>query len=323
MRSNRVPRRDRRFDIIAVGELLVDLISSEFTDNLHEVKDFKRLQGGSPANLSMNMARLGNKVKLIATIGQDDMGEYLFQCVDQMAIDCSQLHRIDQPTSLILVTRSKEVSNFEAYRAADYQITETQLSPGILRECTIFQTTCFALSREPARSAILAGAAITASVGGQLAIDVNYAQKIWPDQRQAQEVVAQYCSYGALVKVSDVDWLRLYGKKVQDKKEVIEHFLAMGAKEVCLTLGAEGCLVSNGKQAVFLPAREIQVEDATGAGDAFWSGYLTAWLDGVSLEARALAGRKMAELKLVCFGPLPPKVPRSTLYDDLEGIADE
>ncbi|NET31392.1 MAG: carbohydrate kinase [Cyanothece sp. SIO1E1] len=321
MHTNRVSQRARRFDIIAVGELLVDLISSDFADNLHEVKDFKRLQGGSPANLSMNMARLDNKVKLIATIGQDDMGEYLFQCVDQMAIDCSQLNRIDLPTSLILVTRSKGVSNFEAYRAADYQITEAQLSPQMLRECTIFHTTCFGLSREPARSAILMAAEFVAKEGGQLAIDLNYAPKIWPDQLKAQEVVAQYCSHGALVKVSDVDWQRLYNREIKDKAEVIEHFLDLGAKEVCLTLGAEGCLVSNGSQSLFLPSREIQVKDTTGAGDAFWSGYLTAWLDGVSLEERALAGRKMAELKLVCFGPLPAKVPRSELYTDVEGIA--
>ncbi len=323
MRTNRVPRRDRRFDIIAVGELLVDLISSGFTNNLQEVKDFKRLQGGSPANLSMNMARLGNKVKLIATVGQDDMGEYLFQCVDQMAIDCSQLHRIDLPTSLILVTRSKEVSNFEAYRAADYQITEAQFSRQMLRECTIFHTTCFGLSKEPARSAILDAAAFTAEQGGQLAIDINYAKKIWPDQEQAQRVVKEYCRYGALVKVSDVDWLRLYGREVRNRREVIDHFLSLGAKEVCLTLGAEGCLVAKEGQEYFLPAREIQVEDTTGAGDAFWSGYLTAWLDGVSLRERALAGRKMAELKLVCFGPLPTKISKSEIYVDSKGMVDE
>lgn len=29
------------FDIIVVGELLVDLISLDFVDNLYEVKDFK------------------------------------------------------------------------------------------------------------------------------------------------------------------------------------------------------------------------------------------------------------------------------------------
>lgn len=320
MQINRLSRRNRRFDIIAVGELVVDFISADFADNLHEVEDYKRLQGGSPANLSMNMARLGNKVKLIATIGQDDMGEYLFQSVDQMDIDCSQLYRIDLPTSLILVTRSREVSNFEAYRAADCQITETQLSKRVLEECTLFHTTCFALSKEPARSAILNAAEFVADSGNQLAIDLNYAEKIWPDQQQAQEVVAKYCRLGALVKVSEVDWQRLYQQPAGNGEQVVDHFLSMGAEEVCLTLGSEGCLVANRETQLFLPARNIPVKDTTGAGDAFWSGFLTAWLDGASLKERALAGRKMAELKLVRFGPLPRFVSKMELYADLERI---
>lgn len=318
MNLEKLSIRNRRFDIIAVGELLVDFISTDFAENLHEVKDFKRLQGGSPANLSMNMARLGNQVKLIATVGQDAMGEYLLNCVQALAVDCAHLARVDQPTSLILVTRSKEVSNFEAYRAADCQITEAQLTEQILSDCSIFHTTCFGLSKAPAQQAILRAASFVVQQAGQLAIDVNYAKKIWPNQQEAQTIVATYCSMGAFVKVSDVDWQRLYNKSLNDPAEVATHFLALGAKEVCVTLGAEGCYVANEKSVYHLPARQIKVKDTTGAGDAFWAGFLTAWLDGGSLKERALAGRKLAEMKLSRFGPLPLKVSKKDLYEDFQ-----
>ncbi|MEZ5044390.1 MAG: carbohydrate kinase family protein [Saprospiraceae bacterium] len=310
-------RRHRRFDIISVGELLVDFISKDFANSLYEAKDFKRLQGGSPANLSMNMARLGNTVKLIATVGQDDMGQYLLNCVESLAVDCTHLARIDTPTSLILITRSKEVSNFEAYRAADCHITEDQLSESHLSECSLFHTTCFALSKAPAQQAILKGATFVAKTGGQLSIDANYAQKIWPNQEEAQSIVAQYCSLGALVKVSEVDWQRLYNDQFDHPETAAAHFLGMGAQEVCITLGGEGCFVASQAESYFLPARKIEVKDSTGAGDAFWAGYLTAWLDGSTLLDRAIAGRKMAELKLTCFGALPAQVARQEIYQDL------
>ena len=94
---------------------------------------------------------------------------------------------------------------------------------------------------------------------------------------------------------------------------VLDFFLEMGASEVCLTLGGDGCWVADAKERHFLPTRPVIVKDTTGAGDAFWSGYLTAWLEGGTLLDKAKAGRRMAEFKLGCFGPLGKEVDRETV----------
>ena len=309
-----MPDRRRQYDILSTGELLVDLISAEFADSLEEAQLFKRLPGGSPANLCMNMARLGNRTLLAATLGQDDIGRYLFDIVQNLGVDCRLMRWEESPTTLILVTRSREVSNFEAYRGADCRILDEQFPDEILAQTAIFHTTCFALSLPPAQGSIMRAAVRAAALGSQLSIDINYARKIWKDQEQAQQIVREYCRMGPLVKASEVDWERLYGSKLEDPEPAAAHFLALGAREACITLGAEGCFVANAEEQLFLPAREIQVKDTTGAGDAFWSGYLTAWLDGMPLRQRAEAARRMAELKLGCFGPLPTRVERALIY---------
>lgn len=302
--------------VLAVGELLIDLISSSYAESFDDVTSFERIAGGSPANMASNLSRLGQHAALVASIGGDDMGDYLQKFVNNLSLDTSGVHQVPYPTTLVLVTKSQQVSNFEAYRLADCQISKEQLPDNLLEAVKVFHTTCFALSKEPARTTILNAASKVAAAGGRLSIDANYAAKIWPDQAEAQEIVATYCSHGAMVKFSDVDWERLYGHPVDQPAKAAAFLHGLGAKTVCITLGEKGCFVSSEEGQHFVPSRPIEVVDTTGAGDAFWSGFLCAHIDGYDLHQCALAGRRMAEIKLQHFGPLPGKVDKRILYLD-------
>lgn len=314
-------RRNRPIDVLGAGELLIDFLSVDFADTLDAVSQFKRIQGGSPANWCMNMARLGNKARLAATVGNDDMGDFLVQTVEGSGVEMASIRRVDLPSTLILVTRSRNVSNFEAYRMADPEIIPAQLPDDLWPNLTLFHTTCFGLSKPPAQQVILDAAQKAVRSGCQLSLDANYAAKIWPDQAQAQEFVQQYIGLGALVKISEVDWERLYNHPLKDPEAAARYLLDLGAGEVCVTLGGEGCLAAaQGGKMHYLPGRKVAVKDTTGAGDAFWSGYVTAWLDGYDPLRCAMAGRNMAELKLSVFGPLPARVDRSLIYADLDYV---
>jgi sugar/nucleoside kinase (ribokinase family) len=309
--------RTKTIDILAVGELLIDMISTDFADSMDAVESYRRIPGGSPSNLGMNMKRLGNNVRLISSVGMDGFGDFLMNYIKNLGLNTEGVAQIaDVPTTLILVTRSKTVSDFEAYRGADTHILPSQISDNILSNAAIFHTTCFALSLNPAQNTILDAASRATAFGCRLSIDVNYAQKIWKNNAEAREIVAKYISHGAYVKCSEVDWERLYGEKLTDAEAAAKHFLALGAGEVCVTLGGDGCYVANREGGYFLAARKVEVKDTTGAGDAFWSGYLTARLDGYSLLDAAKAARKMAETKIGHFGPLPNKIEKSLIYSD-------
>jgi sugar/nucleoside kinase (ribokinase family) len=310
--------RTKAIDILAVGELLIDMISTDFADSMDAVESYRRIPGGSPSNLGMNMKRLGNNVRLISSVGKDGFGDFLMGYIKNLGLNTEGVAQIaDVPTTMILVTRSKTVSDFEAYRGADTHILPSQISSDLLSNAAIFHTTCFALSLNPAQNTILDAAKRATALGCKLSIDVNYAQKIWKNNTEARGIVAKYISHGAFVKCSEVDWERLYGEKLTDAKAAAKHFLDLGAGEVCVTLGGDGCYVANREGGHFLEARKVEVKDTTGAGDAFWSGYLTARLDGHSLVNAAKAARKMAEIKIGHFGPLPTTVERAQIYVDL------
>ena len=50
-------------DLVAIGEVLVDFISTEVADSLSEAATFQRHLGGSPANIATNVSRLGRQAR--------------------------------------------------------------------------------------------------------------------------------------------------------------------------------------------------------------------------------------------------------------------
>ncbi|MCU0338270.1 MAG: sugar kinase [Spirosomaceae bacterium] len=307
---------NRKYAIVSVGELLGDLLGTEFTTNLTDTETFRRFQGGSPANLAANMARLGSQAVLVACVGTDNLGTYLIEQLAQTGVETAHIARdTHAPTSIVLVSRTKGTPDFIAYRTADCLIKPAHIPDTLLHEATFFHTTCFALSQNPAQSTIVEAAQRAQKAGCIVSLDANYAPSIWPDRKQAQEIIANYCQNGAFVKLSDDDAERIFGES-RSHEAIIAAFHEMGAQLVCLTLGGQGSVVSSdfGKTQVKVPVKSIEVKDATGAGDSYWAGFLTAWIDGKSPAECAQAGANIAALKISTLGPLPSRVERSVLY---------
>ncbi len=266
--------------------------------------------------MASNMARLGNATALVACVGDDNLGRFLIQQVAEAGVNTDNITTdAQEPTSLVIVSRTSGTPDFIAYRTADCCIKTEQLPDSLLQQARIFHTTCFALSRQPAQTVIVEAAQRAQLAGCQVSIDANYAPSLWPDREQAWRVLTDYCAAGAFVKLSEDDAARLYNGP-QPIERILSDFHRMGASLVCLTLGAEGSLVSydGGANQVRIPGRKVDVVDATGAGDAYWAGFLTAHLDNLTPEQCAKAGAALAKLKLTRQGALTGTIHREDIY---------
>lgn len=301
---------NRNIDILSVGEALIDFIGHEADTLINNTRDFHRYLGGSPTNVAMNSARLGLKTTLVACVGKDGFGDYILKRIEEVGIDSRYIVRSKKnPTSTIFVSRSSNTPDFIPYREADYHILEDQIPKELLSQSKLFHTTCFALSKDPSQSTILAKAREAFNLGCKLSIDVNYSEKIWNDRERALEVIKEYCSYNPLIKISEDDVSRLFlNQLAQD--EVFEFFHSHGAETVCLTLGKNGVILSEiNKPQLRLPAIKInKIMDATGAGDAFWSGFLFAYIKEYSMKETLQIALKLAALKLQNVGRLPDNI---------------
>lgn len=297
----------KTIDIISVGEVLIDLIGHETNTSVNRTKNYHRFLGGSPTNVAVNASRLGLKSLLVATCGEDGLGDYIARKLKANNVDISYLKKIEnQPTSLILISKSLQTPEFIPFRQADALITKDQLPDRLFKEAKIFHTTCFALSKNPARETILEKSLIAKNLGVKLSIDINFSEKIWPNRHEAKRVLKQYLSNNPIVKLSEDDCYRLF---TEDKSEdyIFDYFHNFGAKTICLTKGKKGVSVSDLDDGLlYQEAINIKkVKDTTGAGDAFWTGFLYAQINCKNLEESITIAQKLAAIKLQNVGRLP------------------
>ncbi len=296
-----------RYNVVCAGEALIDLVSANYAATLGDASGFVPHVGGSPANLASNLRCLGLEVGLICAVGQDAFGQKIIDDFSTRRLPIDLVHRTPHyPTSLVAVTKSKGSPDFEVYRGADPQLQWSTFAACLDHGTDHFHTTCFALSALPARSHLLRAAAAFAKTGSTISLDANYAQKVWPDRKRAQLVVEQYLRLGAIVKMSEVDFERLYEKPlpIDDAEIAARPFLAMGAQAICFTFGGEGAvLIQEGQVDRYVPP-PVTIVDATGAGDSFWAGFLAARLDGRDAPSCLHVAARVAIHKLQQQGPL-------------------
>ncbi|GAA4816200.1 carbohydrate kinase [Litoribaculum gwangyangense] len=300
----------KNIDILCVGEVLIDFIGHQAGVQINNTRDYHRYLGGSPTNVAMNCARLGLKSILVSTVGNDGFGEYIHKRLNEVGVNTSFTKKIeDKPTSVIFVSRTDGTPDFIPFREADYCITEDQISKETLENTKIFHTTCFALSKNPAQATILKKAEEGFNLGCKLSIDVNYAKKLWKSQEEALSVIKTYCKFNPLIKISEDDMQRLFEQKLSHEA-IFRFFHNNGVDIVCLTLGSNGVKLSQkGKDIIELPAIKIEkVMDATGAGDAFWSGFLYAYIKEKPIGECLHVALKLAALKLQNVGRLPDNI---------------
>lgn len=292
---------DKPNDVLAIGELLVDMISEDYDDTLN-CDRYQRYFGGSAANLAMNAKKLGLNSRVVSAAGHDSFGKFLLQHLEQEGIPTEDIQISEESTSMVVITKSRNTPIPIFYRGADYQIKFTPELEQAVKQSKIVHFSCWPISREPARSTIEKVISLARAEGTLIGFDPNYHPAIWDKAEDGREYVKSIIGQVDVIKPSLDDADRIFGEDQPDQH--LAAFLDHGAKLVILTLGADGALVSNGTEKVHLPSVATDVVDATGAGDAFWSGFYAGIAKGQTVLDAVNYGMKISAYKLKHVGPV-------------------
>jgi fructokinase len=312
-------KQPRSLDVLALGEALVDLISTQTVSSLADATGFRRFIGGQTTNVALNIAKLGGRAAVVACVGDDGFGRYIRQQLDLAGVNIDCLRVSPQaPTSVAINARQTGNPEFVIHRGADARILPEEKSLAAIRASRVVHTSAFALSREPARTTILSALKVAKQSDCLVSLDPNYHPYIWPDSDDFQSVLMEAYQFVDITKPSLDDSARLFGPDLSPTA-YIDRFLDWGPEVVALTMGPQGVMLSASDGGLFhIKPSNAAVADVTGAGDAFWAGMFIGLLNGYPLHEAACVGQIVAEIKIGTVGPMPRLPEQADLYRQLE-----
>lgn len=263
----------RTYDIMAVGECLVDIIC--------RVENGKLLMegnpGGAPANVLAIAGKMGLCTGMISKVGQDTFGTFLKAKLKEAGIGMEHVP-LDQehPTTLAMVQLDDHGDrSFTFYRneTAEVMMTLEELPVEEIKHTGIFHFGSVSLTAEPSRSATLAAAKTAKEAGVTVSYDPNLRPPLWNSMDVARQWILEGMSLADYVKMSEEELEFLTG--TEDVETGIRSlFEQYPMTLLVVTMGANGCIAMTKCGLYRADALKVICVDTTGAGDAFWGALL-------------------------------------------------
>lgn len=271
--------KSEQVKFLAFGEVLWDII------------DDQAYIGGAPFNLAAHASRCGLDAYLLSCVGADDLGRRALAEIDRMNVHRQYVQTDHQhPTSTVTVRLSTDGQPSYVIHpnvAWDFVDVRKEMLAGLVAEN--FKVVCFgSLAQRTAVSRASLMSVLGALKGVATFFDVNLRQNYY-----SREVLMASLQHATILKLNDGEVKIIADLLFGRHMTAAEFARAMQGKfpvrVILITMGAQGCAVSEGGALEICPVNQVAVADTVGAGDAFSAAFLSGWLRGkTAMEAAAM-----------------------------------
>lgn len=258
------------FDVVALGELLIDFTPSGKTNAGNTL--YEQNPGGAPANVAAAVSKLGGKSAFIGKVGEDKFGIFLKDILLKNGIDIRGLRvAADKAATTLAFVHIDDRGDrsFSFYRSpgADTMLETEELDYELIKSAKIFHFGSLSLTANPSRSATLEAVKFAKRNGSIISYDPNLRTALWPDLETAKAFIHKGLRYADVLKISEDELVLITGES--DYEKGIKILSNMGIELVVVTLGEKGCFYRFKQSTGQLYAYDIHAVDTTGCGDAF------------------------------------------------------
>jgi sugar/nucleoside kinase (ribokinase family) len=262
--------------ILCLGEVLVDLVRDA-------AGAFVPHFGGDVANAAVTAARNGADVAIAGGAGDDAWGAWLRERLAEEGVGLDWFELLDGvSTKLAFVTVGGEGEPaFQFYGDG----VASEHVPAAMAACDALFFTSNSLLSEQERMLAITARRQALDEGKPVVVDANLRPARWASPEAAVATVRGCVPDAALLKCNRSEAALLTGKP--DPGAAAEALVALGARAVVVTLGADGALLRGAGGPCDVAGVAAAPVDTTGAGDAV-SGVLLAGLGAAAFNPAVL-----------------------------------
>ncbi|WP_335562665.1 carbohydrate kinase family protein [Neobacillus vireti] len=268
------------YDVVALGELLIDLIPHH--DYTADAPAYEAKVGGAPINVLSGLAKWGHATAYISKVGNDAFGGYLKKQVKGANIHVEfVLTEESAPTTVAIVSLDEEKNRtFDFIRnpGADQLLSKKEIPWDLIRDAKVFHFGSLSLTHHPSREATLSALKFAKENHKTISFDPNYRPLLWENQDEAKQWMVEGLKWADIVKISDeeVQFITNEEDALMAAQVLADtHHIPL----LVMTKGKEGAVVVCNGFVLEEQGIKVQPVDTTGAGDSFMASVLHQFLE--------------------------------------------
>lgn len=231
--------------------------------------------GGGGTNVAVGLHRLGNAVKVITRLGDDDLSGLILKKLDfeHVNIDLVQHGKGNTGLSAVLVA-SNGSRSIITYRGESGHIIGNEINWSEMEKADWIQISSLGGNID------LLEDLVSFAAEKKIRIGLNPGK----GELEHSERIIRLLPDIAFMNVNRMEASMLWKVDYHNEKEMIQKFINNGSFLVAITDGKNGASIASDRRWIKMDAFQNKSVDDTGAGDAFVSGAVAGILEDRSIE---------------------------------------
>ncbi len=304
--------------ILALGELLVDLIPAREHMRIRDPGPVLKTASGSAGIFACAAARLGAPVGFIGKVGRDPLSRLVTEALEQEGVDTHAITVSDDGAiGLAFIEYTQSGRNYQYYRSDSVgsRLRAEEVDEGLVSRAFALHFPGMLLElNESIRGACMKAAELAKKHGVLLSFDPNIRREMFRDE-QAKKRLLEIVRRADIIAPTLDEGRLLTGKDTPG--DVVRALRDMGPRAVALTMDKNGALVCVEDRAVLADAVLVQELDPTGAGDAFAAALCVGIREGMDTDRLAMFCNAVGALTVTRRGSIGMALPTREEADAL------